>query len=363
MKILMTVFNNLYTDQRVEKICNTLYESGYSVELIGNNWAGAPEMERPYPFSRIFLKSKVLRWAYLEFQWKLFWKLMKRAEQNTILHANDLDTLLPNYLVSKLKKIPLVWDSHEIFTEMPSVTGRWVQNVWRFLEKSMVPKLKFIMIANDSYADWYVKTYHIKRPLVIRNFPLKTDPPREIPVHNPKIILYQGALNFSRGINKMIEAMQYLENAEFHIAGRGPCLEKYQNLSLELGLEKKVRFLGNLRPDVLREITQCADVGLSIEENNGLSYYYTLPNKISDYIQARVPVVVSPFPEMKKIVDQYGVGECLSSHEPRHLAEKVKLVLDRGRKGYWEKLEDAAQDLCWEKEAPRFLSWYRQIFS
>ena len=37
-----------------------------------------------------------------------------------------------------------------------------------------------------------------------------------------KIILYQGTINYSRGIDKMIEAMQFIENAEFHIAGRGP---------------------------------------------------------------------------------------------------------------------------------------------
>jgi glycosyltransferase involved in cell wall biosynthesis len=361
MKVLVSVFNNLYTDQRVEKVCKTLHENNYDIELFGTNWGGEPEMERPYLFSRISLKSTILRYAYLEFQWKLFWKLMKRADQNTILHSNDLETLLPNFLVSKIKKIPLVWDSHEIFTEMPSVTGRWVQTVFRFLEKSIITKLQFMITANDSYADWFVKTYKIKRPVVVRNLPLKAEAPKEITENNPKIILYQGAINFSRGIDKMIEAMQYLEDAEFHIAGRGPFLETYQNLTQKLGLEHKVKFLGNLHPDALRTITQKADVGLSIEENKGLSYFYSLPNKISDYIQARVPVVVSPFPEMQKIVDRYGVGEYISSHEPQHLAEKVKSVLDKGRTSYLEKLNAAAQDLCWENEAPKILNVYKKV--
>ena len=49
MKVLVSVFNNLYTDQRVEKVCRTLSEAGYDIELIGNNWGGLPEMQRPYP--------------------------------------------------------------------------------------------------------------------------------------------------------------------------------------------------------------------------------------------------------------------------------------------------------------------------
>lgn len=361
MKVLVSVFNNLYTDQRVEKVCETLHQNAYNIELIGNNWGGMPEMSRPYSFSRIPLKSKILRFAYLEFQWKLFFELLKKADKNTILHANDLDALLPNYLVSKIKKIPLVWDSHEIFTEMPSVTNRWVQKVWRFLENSLVRKIEFFMIANDSYADWFVRTYKIKRPIVVRNLPKKTESPKILVENNPKVILYQGAINFSRGIDKMIEALQYIENAEFHIAGRGPFLEEYQQLTRKLHLENNVKFLGNLHPDDLRKVTEKADVGLSIEENKGLSYYYSLPNKISDYIQARVPVVVSKFPEMQKIVEKYQVGEFISSHEPKHLAEKVNLVLLSGRNFYQPQLEIAANELCWENEAPKILELYEKV--
>ena len=101
MKVLVSVFNNLYTDQRVEKVCRTLSEAGYDIELIGNNWGGLPEMQRPYPFSRISLKSKSLKLAYPEFNWKLYQELLKKADKNTILLSNDLDTLLANYLVSK----------------------------------------------------------------------------------------------------------------------------------------------------------------------------------------------------------------------------------------------------------------------
>ena len=67
-------------------------------------------------------------------------------------------------------------------------------------------------------------------------------------------------------------------------------------------------------------------MGLSIEENNGLSYYYSMPNKVSDYIQQRVPVVVSDFPEMRKVVDRFNAGEKIASHD--QLSFKIETVLN-----------------------------------
>jgi len=362
MKIIVSVFNNLYTDQRVEKICRTLHENGYEILLIGNSWDGLPEMSRPYPFKRIVLKSKNLKIAYPTFNRKLYKEILKNADKNTILLSNDLDTLPANYLVSKKLKIPLVFDSHEIFTEMPSVKGRFVQKIWRFLERKAVPKLKYMMTASESYAKWFEKTYEIEKPVVVRNFPLKIENQNSTETeNNPKIILYQGAINPSRGLDKIIPAMKWIENAELWIAGKGPKFDEYIALSKKLHLEDKVKFLGKIVPEKLREITKKADVGLSIEENNGLSYYYSLPNKVSDYIQAGIPIVVSGFPEMKKIVETFHIGEIIDNHSEEELITKISKVLQDGKNFYQQNLSLASEQLCWENEEPKILALYGKV--
>ena len=362
MKVLVSVFNNLSTDQRVEKVCRTLSENGFSIELIGNNWGGLPDLKRDYPVSRIILKSKILRYAYVEFQWKLYKELLKKADQDTILLSNDLDTLLPNYLVSKKLNLPLVYDSHEIFTEMPSVNGRFTQNIWRSLESFIVPKLKFMMTASESYADWFHKTYGIERPVVLQNFPLKSGNPQDYSIVNsPKVIIYQGVINPSRGLDKLIPEMHKIENAELWIAGDGPKKKEFQELTKNLGLDDKVKFIGKILPEKLREITQKADLGVSIEENNGLSYYFSMPNKISDYIQARIPVVVSDFPEMRKVADHFKAGEKIRDYN--ELAQKIQLVLNNGKHSYKDALDHAASQLCWENEENRLLGLFCKIKS
>lgn len=361
MKIIVSVFNNLYTDQRVEKVCQTLHEAGYEILLIGNDWEGSPPMKRPYKFQRISLKSKKLRFAYLEFNQKLYRELLKHADEKTILLSNDLDTILPNYIFGKKRNIPLVFDSHEIFPEMPSVQGRWTQKIWLWVEQKTLPHLKYMYTANQSYAQWFVQKYKIQKPLVVRNIPRKINTEINFPNNAPKIIIYQGQINPSRGLIQAIDAMKFLDNVIFKIAGDGPKRKEYETYVQQEKLTDKVQFVGRLHPEDLRKFTQKADVGLSLEENGGVSYYYSLPNKVADYIQSRVPLVMINFPEMKRVYNEFKVGEMLTNHEPKNIAEKIKTVLKNGRNFYLPELEKASKKLCWENEENKIRALYEKV--
>lgn len=358
-KIITSAFSNLYTDQRIEKVCKTLYDNGYSIELIGNDWGGNEKMERPYPFSRIELKSKSLKTAYFEFNWKLYKKLKKKADKNTILHANDIDALLPSFLIARKLNIPLVFDSHEIFTEMPAIQNKLSQKIWRLLEGSLVPKIKLMMTESQSYAEWFYEKYKVNA-VVVRNIPRKIVSRPGIPNNNPKIILYQGAINQSRGIEKVILAMHSIKDAVLKIAGDGPLKKTYEDLVIQQNLQERVVFLGKLKPENLREVTKTADVGFSLEENNGVSYYYSLPNKVCDYIQSRVPLVMINFPEMKRIKKKFDIGEMVTDHDPETIAAALNRILERGREAYAEELERASEVFCWENEEEKILELFQK---
>ncbi|WP_435525707.1 glycosyltransferase [Chryseobacterium indoltheticum] len=127
-------------------------------------------------------------------------------------------------------------------------------------------------------------------------------------------------------------AIHHLENVIFKIAGDGPMKKEYEDLVLKENLQDKVQFLGKLLPEDLRKVTLTADVGMSIEENGGESYEFSLPNKVLDCIQAKVPLILSPLPEMLNIKRQFDVGEIIKNHQPENIAAAINLVLDKGRK-------------------------------
>ncbi len=362
MKILSAVLNNIETDQRLDKVCHSLLKFGYNVELIGATLYGKPQLNKPYKTFLMEQKFQSSMKKYIEFNLKLFFTLLKKADKNTILLANDLDSLLPFYLVSKIRRLPLVFDSHEIYSELPSLHDRpKTKKAWKTLERFLVPKVKHFYTVSDGYANWFHQEYGT-HPAVIRNVPnrIKLNDQQDIIVfnlpknpNNEKILLYQGAINPSRGIDKMIEAFQYVGNCQFWIAGDGPKKAEYEELVQKYNLSNRIHFLGNIPPKTLKTITPLADVGMSMEEDLGLSYRYALPNKLFDFIQANVPVLATNLPEIKKTVEEYNVGKVIENHEPKHLAEKLQELLNEGKKSYQDQLKKAANELCWENEESR----------
>lgn len=370
MKILSAVINNIENDQRLDKVCRSLLKFGYQVELIGSTQRGNPQLDKPFRTHLIPVKNQNSFKFYLEFNWKLFFVLMKKADKKTILLANDLDTLLPFYIVSKIKNLPLVFDSHEIYTEMPSLSDRpKTKKVWKILEQFLLPKIKHFYTVSESYANWFQKEYGVNA-VVVRNvpkliklndveetvfFPLPPNP------EDQKIVIYQGDINMSRGLEKIIAAFRYIDQAQLWIVGDGPYKPIIEKLRDDLKLQERVFFLGRINSELLKSITPLADIGISIEEDQGLSYRYALPNKLFDYIQAKVPVLGSNLPEIHNIVTTHQIGEIIQNHEPKELKEKIERMLKNGKNHYAAQLSKAAVKLCWENEEKKLKEVFDQI--
>jgi glycosyltransferase involved in cell wall biosynthesis len=159
--------------------------------------------------------------------------------------------------------------------------------------------------------------------------------------------------------------MQYIDNARFWIFGDGDISGDLKNEVRKLKLESAVLFKGRVLPGKLVQYTVQADVGISLEENLGLNYYYALPNKLFDYISANVPVLVSDFPEMGSLVKKYDLGIATLTSDPQELAAILKSMLhDLEKIRNWKKnLQKAASELCWENEEKKLLDFYRGIIS
>lgn len=362
-KIYLAANNDLVTDKRVHRTAVTLMESGMQLIIVGRKHYSGPVIEeRPYKVLRIrvFFRKSFLMYAC--FNVRLFCFLLFRKMQ--ILVSTDLDTLPACYLASRLKGVSLVFDSHEFFSELPELIGRrFVRGVWRGLEKRLLPRVKYSYTVCDSIAAEYRKRYGVDMA-VVRNLPISHDSAARRPDlldRDPqRIIIYQGALNMGRGLEGMIRAMEHLGNFEFRIFGTGPMEKKLRSLVQDLNLEDRVSIMGRIPFSELSAHTRQASLGISMEEDLGLNYYYSLPNKLFDYIHAQVPVLVSNLPEMKAVVEKYGVGEVVISKEPEALAKQIRrMMTDHELRILWKKnLRKAAGELCWEKEAGRLREVY-----
>jgi glycosyltransferase involved in cell wall biosynthesis len=357
-KAIVSVINDLVTDQRVNKSCLVLQEQGYEVLLVGRRRKRSlPLPMRPYARHRMWLLFERGPLFYACFNVRLFFVLLWHRVD--LLFANDLDTLLPNYLISRIKNIPLVYDSHEYFTETPELVHRpQVQNIWKRLEAAIVPRLQGMITVNESIAVLFRKKYNVE-VFVVRNIPPRhigasAAVPVSLSLANDKpVILLQGSgINIQRGAEELVEAMQYVQHGQLLIIGGGDVIEQLKQMTRDMQLAANITFMPPMPFEQLHNYTRQATIGLSIDKDTNINYRYSLPNKLFDYIHAGVPVLVSPLCEIKKIVDQWQVGETISSHEPRNIARHIDAMLTDKEKlaTYRRNCATAAAALNWENE-------------
>jgi glycosyltransferase involved in cell wall biosynthesis len=251
----------------------------------------------------------------------------------------------------------LIYDSHELFTEVPELIGRpLIKFLWGIQERIFIKRAKAVITVSEGVANELKKRYRLNGVEVIKNVALRTS--TETFKENQPTIIYQGALNIGRGIELAIEMMKQLPCYKLLIAGTGDIEIKLRRQMLESNLTDRVQFLGQLAPENLRLITPKAWLGLSLEEDMGLNYRYALPNKLFDYIAANVPVLVSDLPEMRKIVEGYEIGIVANSRNPIDLANQIADLFD-DKKRYeiiLKNVKKAAELLIWQNEEPKLLN-------
>jgi glycosyltransferase involved in cell wall biosynthesis len=368
-KAIVSVINDLVTDRRVHKTCMLLAKQGFDVTLVGRILKNSLSLdERAYQTHRMKLCFEKGVAFYAEFTFRLFLFFLKNKA--SLLVANDLDTLLPNYYFSKRRKIPLVYDSHEIFCEVPELQETpFKKKIWETLEKRIVPKLSYCITVNQSIATWFTEKYKVVFK-VVRNIPDKIQVDRvktraELNLRlDKKIILLQGAgINIQRGAEEAVEAMQYIDNAILLIIGGGDAIANLKLRIKDLELNNKVIMLPKMKPEELFQYTCNADIGLSLDKATNINYQFSLPNKLFDYVHAGVPVLASPLKEIKTFIHKYQVGICIENHDPKHIAEKLNDMM-RNNTDYalWKSnTKIAAQRNNWDIEKQTWLDMIEEI--
>lgn len=362
MKLVFSVTNDLRYDQRMQRICSALSEAGHEVTLVGRLRRHSPTLpSQPYRQVRLncfFEKGKLF---YLEYNLRLFvWLLWRRFD---IYTGIDLDTILPNLLVARLKGKKCYYDAHEYFSEVPEVINRPVTKaIWEGVARLCIPRVDRAYTVGPALARIFQERYG-KAFAVVRNVPFV------IPSHSSQqpskssrpVILYQGVLNTGRGLEIAIAAMQKIEGVELWLAGEGDLSQELRQLAQDLRVEEKVRFLGYLTPEALRSVTQQASIGLNLLENRGLSYYYSLANKAFDYVQAGVPSIQMNFPEYLALQQEHRVFYLINRLEVEVLVQALEHLLGDGELylALQEGCRKAAVEWRWEREKGSLAEMYR----
>ncbi|MCK5700163.1 MAG: glycosyltransferase family 4 protein [Cyclobacteriaceae bacterium] len=363
-RIVLVVSNDLEGDQRLHKMAGSLQKKAWDLLLIGRMLPDSLPLSRPYKVKRLKLLFKKGPVFYACFNIRIFFRLL--FTRASLFVANDLDTLTGVWCASKLRRIPIVYDSHEYFTRVPELESRKkVQKIWKYIERRIQPRLKHIITVNDSIAAIFRNEY--KQDItVIKNMPLKS-PAKFAQGNLPSgfsdnpIIIYQGAVNMGRGLEELIKAMPYLEEFNLLLVGGGDLLESLK-LIVDQELNKRIHFTGRIPFESLGWYTAQASIGVSLEQDMGLNYRLSLPNKLFDYLHAGLPVVASDLPEIRKLVEDVDFGLLVSDFSPVALSKSIRSLWE-DKKMYKRFRENAlarASEYMWEGQEDKLLEVYEK---
>lgn len=371
----MVVKNRLSTDARVKKEMTVLSEDGWQVTVIAMPEAGAPEEEnrdgirilRPPVFSKTkehirgqviqasgnsdnSLKAKIIRSLrrnrlrrfiadlHRDIPWERRLRTAAWQANADVYHANDLDTLEICGSVAGRRKAKLVYDSHELWLESSRfLIATHPINRLRLkrIEQRYAPVADAVIAVTPMRGQKMQQMYpSMRTPEIVENAPERLDqlPPtgklRALINADPDtvIALYQGVICPERGLEELLTAAELTTNpaVKFVIIGMDSWNGTLQKMTEDMGLENKVIFLPPVPSEELPEITVDADMGFILFRNTCLNHYYSLPNKLYEYMMAGVPIISSNFPELKRVLDEVESGITVDPESPEAISYAVE---------------------------------------
>ncbi|MFH1278805.1 MAG: glycosyltransferase family 4 protein [Candidatus Eisenbacteria bacterium] len=370
MRITMFLFHTFRNDHRVLKEARSLIGAGHRVTLIALREDDSLPAESTEEGIRV-IRLRIRRWGWKKGRYAEYFLRAALAGFGTgadVYHAHDLDTLLPASIASRLRRRPLVYDSHELFTETHFLVGREKERrIWSRIERALIGRARRIITVSEPIADELTRRYGVEPPRVIRNCPAYHPPPEPVrpegAAPDEPILLCQGYMQKGRGLEALVGAMNHLSRGRLVLLGDGEMKEELANLVGLLELESRVSLHPAVPIEDLPPRTAAATLGFIVYSGASLNFLYALPNKFFEYLMAGVPVVASPLPEIVKLVKEHGVGRIVDPVTPENIAKVVGDLLDHPEElaRMRENCLRAAKDLHWGIEERKLLEIYESL--
>jgi len=285
--------------------------------------------------------------------------------------GNDLPALLPALLAARIRRRPVVYRAHELFSETQShVPFAWF---WRLLDRLLVPKCDEVVTPEENRSRIYLDEFGANHlPMTVRNCPPYRPPMRSARlreelvrrgVNCPTIVLYQGLIDSMRCIEEIAEATRYFDaGVVLVIIGGG--YGKWADAAAVLARYDRVVVLPRVPYEELPAYTASADIGILLYRNDCRNNYYCAPNKVFEYMMMGLPVIAANYPGMISLVEGEAVGVCVNPGDARAIAAAVNRMAaePEARMRYGANgLRRSMERYHWDAEFQPLLMRYRAL--
>lgn len=387
MKIALLLDGEIRNDGRVRRITESLSEF-HQVDL----FCVRSKFDDQTLFSenvRVFHYDLTLSWIKINFRIDkkfdtLFSLVFQQNKTYDLIYTNDYPLLSTGVRLKQAIGGKLIYDSHEIY--IATMNQFFPQKGWKSLygkpltrinqwfhkqrERRHLKQVDQMITVCDSFKTYFETTYEAPPILVVKNCPkdvgeyIQTNLLREklnLSAQD-KILLYQGDVNISRGIEIVAHALKLLDDTiHFVVLGGGTKLNEFK----EKYTQSNIHFYGKVPFEELYDYTRSADLCIMLIENYNLSKKLTLPNKAFEYMVAGRPYITNQLPEVSKIVKEENCGFVIDDSTPESTASAIQNAFkhqdldELGRNGY----DAVLNKYNWKNEFKKLLDYVSTVRS
>lgn len=290
------------------------------------------------------------------------------------IHCNDLAPLpLAVAMKKRNPRTKIIYDSHEYQTESAGlVNNPDKKRQFEQLERDNIPYADEVITVGDSIAAEYQRLYGLAKVHVVRNCP-SLSPPRRCNEYfretfalgpDDLIFLYQGGLvKKVRGLEETLNCFIRLRqqgHAQHHVVFMG-----YGNMQSDIEEQARqhdnIHFHPAVLPQRIPDVSSSADYGTIFAPNNCLSYFYSLPNKLFEYIVCGLPIVTTPLHDMRRLIEGEKIGYATADFSEQAIFDTVKRITTRPDQALRDRIQALHRDKYnWSIEEQTLLDIYRR---
>lgn len=382
MNILIIAFSDIKKDARVSRQINWLLPN-HSLSLIAYDCYQIDglsflKISNHYPIIMKIIGAILLKLKLFEVYYYTLTEIKKsenylKSLKFDLIIANDIQSLP---LAVKYKNSAYIYfDAHEYSPKEHDTNSFWCfffRDYYSFLCNKFIPKCDFMTTVSFNIKKEYEKIFK-KEVYLLLNLPdnnelfYDTYQTNCLQNHENKNqqsfkFVHHGVALPQRKMELMIEVFKKLGSNYILDLYLVPTNQNYYNK-----LKKDIEFVNNISIKNPIEINQIIptifsyDAGIFLLPSNSFNYIYTLPNKLFDFIQARLAVIIGPSPEMRRIVEQYECGIATKSFDVDEIVNEIKSISKEDIIRFKKNADLAARELNSDKSREVFMKIINEV--
>jgi alpha-maltose-1-phosphate synthase len=281
-----------------------------------------------------------------------------------LVFAHDIPVMPLAMRLRKAWGSPVVCDLHEAYPEMEEgIPSRAARAYWRRVESAAIGKADALMCVNAGVEEYVVSRYRPRAPIeVVHNSVPYVDRATlaEGAIHElyglperMRVLVYAGSLRPANNLEVVVRGFVRagLSGWALALLGSGPLLPCLEAVVEETGAADRIVLGRRVAQIDLVPVLGSADAGVLPYTATGFNHLVATPNKLFEYIQARLPIASSRLPMVERILDGNGNGAYVDFSTPESTADGLRtFVVDALPRFADDTLDRTATNVCWERD-------------